>query len=69
MDRYGPGKGFKRANQQIDTLYAVIARNPDKIALTTTPAELKKNVRQGKAGCDDWCGRRPYDRRQARLPR
>jgi membrane dipeptidase len=45
---YGPGKGFNRANQQIDTLYAVIQRNPDKIALVTTPAELKKVVRQKK---------------------
>lgn len=45
---YGPGKGFKRANQQIDTLYAVIQRNPDKIALVTTPAELRKVVKQQK---------------------
>jgi membrane dipeptidase len=45
---YGPGKGFNRANQQIDTLYAVIERNPDKIALVTNPAELKKAVRQKK---------------------
>ncbi len=45
---YGPGKGFNRANQQIDTLYAVIQRNPDKIALVTTPAELKKVVKQQK---------------------
>jgi membrane dipeptidase len=45
---YGPGKGFKRANQQIDTLYAVIARNPDKITLVRTPAELKKAVKQHK---------------------
>lgn len=45
---YGPGKGFRRANQQIDTLYAVIERNPDKIALVTTPAALKKTVKQQK---------------------
>lgn len=45
---YGPGKGFKRANQQIDTLYAVIQRNPDKIALVTTPDELRKVVKQQK---------------------
>jgi membrane dipeptidase len=45
---YGPGKGFRRANQQIDTLYAVIARNPDKISLVTTPAGLKKAVKQQK---------------------
>lgn len=45
---YGPGKGFKHANRQIDTLEAVIARNPDKIVLTTTPAQLMKAVKQGK---------------------
>jgi len=45
---YGPGKGFKRALQQIDTLDAVIARNPDKITLVTTPAELQKAVKQHK---------------------
>lgn len=45
---YGPGKGFKRANQQIDTLYAVIQRNPDKITLVTNPTELMKAVRQQK---------------------
>lgn len=45
---YGPGKGFKHANRQIDTLYAVIKRNPDKITLVTNPSELKKAVRQHK---------------------
>lgn len=45
---YGPGKGFKHANRQIDTLYAVIARNPEKIALVTNPSELNKAVRQHK---------------------
>lgn len=45
---YGPGKAFARANQEIDTLYATIQRNPGKIALTTTPAEMKANLRAGK---------------------
>jgi membrane dipeptidase len=45
---YGPGKGFNHANRQIDTLYAVIKRNPDKIALVTTPAQLMKAVKQQK---------------------
>ncbi|WP_276479611.1 dipeptidase [Paraflavitalea pollutisoli] len=45
---YGPGKGFNHANRQIDTLYAVIDRNPDKIALVTNPSQLKKAVRQHK---------------------
>lgn len=45
---YGPGKAFAYANQQIDTLYATIQRNPGKMALTTTPAEMKANLRAGK---------------------
>lgn len=45
---YGPGTAFAHANRQIDTLYATIQRNPGKIALTTTPAQLKANLRAGK---------------------
>lgn len=45
---FGPGKAYAHANRQIDTLYATIARNPDKIALTTTPAQMKANLRAGK---------------------
>lgn len=45
---YGPGKGFNHANRQIDTLYAVIQRNPGKIALVTDPSALRKTVKQQK---------------------
>lgn len=45
---YGTGRAFARANREIDTLYAVIARNPDKIMLVRTPAELKQAVREKK---------------------
>jgi len=45
---YGPGRAFARANQQIDTLYATVQRNPDKIAITTTPAQMRANLRKGK---------------------
>src|SRR5687767_13602097 len=45
---YGPGKAFAMANRQIDTLYATIQRNPGKMVLTTTPAQLKANTRAGK---------------------
>lgn len=47
---FGAGKGFARANREIDTLYAVIARNPDKMMLVQTPADLRKAVRQRKFG-------------------
>lgn len=45
---YGPGKGFALANRQIDTLYAVAARNPDKISIVTNPSELNKAIKQHK---------------------
>lgn len=36
------------ANREIDTLYAVAARNPDKIAIVKTYAALKKAIKQEK---------------------
>lgn len=42
------GKGFARANRQIDSLYAWTNRNPSAMMITKTPAELKKAVRQNK---------------------
>jgi membrane dipeptidase len=45
---FGKGKGFSRANQQIDTLYAVAQRNPGKIMIVSNPAELKKALREKK---------------------
>ena len=45
---YGKGKGFAYANRQIDSLYAVVARNPDKMVLAKTPAEVMQAVQQQK---------------------
>lgn len=45
---YGTGKAFARAIREIDTLYAVAARNPDKMMLARTPADLRRSVRQQK---------------------
>ena len=39
---------FLFANRQIDTLYATIARNPNKISLVRTPAELLQAVHDQK---------------------
>lgn len=39
---------FAFANRQIDTLQAVISRNPDKIAMVYNSRELLKTVRKGK---------------------
>jgi len=42
------GKGFARANRQIDSVYAWTNRNPSAMMITKTPADLKKAVRQKK---------------------
>jgi membrane dipeptidase len=47
---FGTGKGFARANREIDTLYSVVARNTDKMMFVRSPDDLKKAVRQKKLG-------------------
>jgi len=49
-EKYGAGKGFAYANRQIDSLYAIVARNKDKMMLVTNPKELKQAVKQNKLG-------------------
>ncbi|MCX7761936.1 MAG: membrane dipeptidase [Candidatus Kryptonium sp.] len=39
---------FKRANDMIDTLYSIVKRNSDKIAIVTNFAELEKAINDGK---------------------
>lgn len=45
---YTQGKGFRRANQQIDTLYAVQKRNPGKMSIVTNSKELMQAVKARK---------------------
>jgi len=47
-EKYGKGTAFAQANQEIDSLYALIKRNPDKITLVRNSVELKKAVDQKK---------------------
>ena len=42
---------FKFANREIDSLYEWIHRNPAKMMLVTTPAQLQQSVIQHKLGC------------------
>lgn len=42
---------FKFANREIDSLYEWIRRNPAKMMLVTTPAQLQQSVIQHKLGC------------------
>jgi membrane dipeptidase len=44
-ERYGRGTAFKYANQEIDSLYAIAARNPGKMRIVTTPSELMQAVK------------------------
>ncbi len=47
-ETYGPGRAFKFANDQIDTLEAIVARNPDKMKLVYTPAQMRQAVKEKK---------------------
>lgn len=42
------GAAFTRANREMDSLYAVIKRNPDKIVLATNTKQIRKAVRGHK---------------------
>src|SRR5687767_3610855 len=41
---------YQWANRQIDTLYAIARRNPDKIEIAHNPKDLKKIIRRKKLG-------------------
>jgi len=45
---YGKGTAFKFANREIDSLYALIARYPDRITLVRNSEELKNAVKEHK---------------------
>jgi len=47
-DKYGRGSAFKYANQEIDSLYSMVARHPDKIMIVRNMAELDKALRLKK---------------------
>ncbi|MDB5030854.1 dipeptidase [Mucilaginibacter sp.] len=46
--QYGKGTGYAMANREIDSLYALINRHPDMIAMVTTPKQLTKAVKKNK---------------------
>lgn len=47
-DHYGKGTAFKYANREIDSLYAIAGRNPDKMQIVTTPSGLEQAVKHHK---------------------
>ncbi|MFC6999732.1 dipeptidase [Rufibacter roseus] len=47
-ETYGPGRAFRFANDQIDSLEAIVRRNPEKLQLVYTPAQMREAVKQNK---------------------
>ncbi|MFB9844891.1 dipeptidase [Mucilaginibacter ginsenosidivorans] len=45
---YGKGRAFKFANREIDSLYALIKRNPGKMVMVRNAAELESAVAKGE---------------------
>jgi membrane dipeptidase len=47
-EEFGPGRAFARANQEIDSLQSLAARNPDKMVLARTAQEVRQAMAQGR---------------------
>ncbi len=50
-EKFGKDTAYKFANIEIDSLYAIVGRNPDKMMMVTTPEELRRAVDEKKLGC------------------
>ncbi len=57
-------KPFEYANKEMDSLDAVVARNPNKILKVANYTELLKAIKQKKNSRYVWCRRRSHDRRR-----
>lgn len=49
-ETYGNGIAYAFANREIDTLYATVQRNPEKMMIVQSPKELSTAVKLGKLG-------------------
>ena len=49
-ETYGNGIAYAFANREIDTLYATVQRNPEKMMIVRSPKELTTAVKLGKLG-------------------
>jgi membrane dipeptidase len=47
-DQFGVGSAFHEANREIDSLYAIAGRNPDRMQIVTNSAGLEQAVRHHK---------------------
>ncbi len=50
-ERFGKDTAFKYANAEMDSLYAIVNRNPSAMAIVTSPAALTAAVKQKKFAC------------------
>lgn len=50
-ERFGKDTAFKYANREIDSLHAIVSRNPEKLMVVTNPQQLEQAVAQKKIGC------------------
>ncbi|MBX3258055.1 MAG: dipeptidase [Chitinophagaceae bacterium] len=50
-EKFGKDTAYKFANIEIDSLYAIVSRNPAKMTMVTSPAGLEKAVEEKKLGC------------------
>jgi membrane dipeptidase len=49
-DHFGKGSAFAYANREMDSLYSMVAKHPDKMMIVTNPAELAQAVKLKKLG-------------------
>ncbi len=47
---YGTGSAFNFANREIDSLYAVVKRNPSKMMIVTSPKDIEQAIKSKKLG-------------------
>jgi membrane dipeptidase len=47
-DQFGVGSAFRQANREIDSLYSIAARNPDKMEIVTNSAGIEHAVKHHK---------------------
>ncbi len=50
-ERFGKDTAFNYANREIDSLYAIVSRNTDKMMMVTNPDQLQQAVLQNRLGC------------------
>ena len=50
-ERFGKDTAFKYANREIDSLYAIVGRNPATMMMVTNPVQLQQAINESKLGC------------------